>query len=150
MQRLQAWAKRTLLNLIPCYWSTGAKILDISHDYRSTRVKIPFGWRTRNMVGTLFGGSMYAATDPVYMTMFMRILGKRYLVWDKAASIRYKKPARADLFADFTITEEAIQSILADLEKETKVDRTFLVQLADANGVVHAEIEKVLHFRKRE
>jgi hypothetical protein len=150
MKKIQAWTKRTLFNLVPCYWSTGAKILHISHDYRFTRVKIPFGWRTRNMVGTLFGGSMYSATDPVYMTLFMRILGKRYLVWDKAATIRYKKPARGDLFADFTITEEAIQSILADLERESKVDRTFLVQLADAQGVVHAEIEKVLHFRKRE
>jgi hypothetical protein len=29
------------------------------------RVRVPLGWRTRNYVGTIFGGSMYGAVDPL-------------------------------------------------------------------------------------
>jgi hypothetical protein len=35
-------------------------------------------WRTRNYVGTIFGGSMYSAVDPIYMVMLTRRLGKDY------------------------------------------------------------------------
>jgi len=34
-----------------------------------------------NYVGTIFGGSMYAAVDPVYMLMLIMNLGKDYIVW---------------------------------------------------------------------
>ena len=58
------------------------------------RVKIPLNWKTRNGVGTIFGGSLYAAVDPIYMTMLIKLLGPDYLVWDKSAAIRFLKPGR--------------------------------------------------------
>ncbi len=146
------WKSRLLrlrLNFFPCYWFTGAKIVFIRSDFQQVRVKLPLTWRTRNIVGVTFGGSMFAATDPVYMTMFMNILGRNYIVWDKAGSIRYRKPGRADLFAEFLITDEQVDRVRQALESQEKLDLDFKVNLTDAEGVVHAEVEKVVHFRKK-
>jgi acyl-coenzyme A thioesterase PaaI-like protein len=58
-------------NLFPAYCATGARITFISHDFREVRIKLPLSWQTRNYVGTIFGGSMCAAIDPVYMLMLI-------------------------------------------------------------------------------
>lgn len=60
----------------------------IASDWRELHLKLPLTWRTRNYVGTIFGGSMFAALDPVYMVMLIKALGRDYVVWDKAATIR--------------------------------------------------------------
>jgi hypothetical protein len=50
-------------------------------------------WKA-NYVGTHFGGSLFAMTDRFYMLMLMANLGWNYIVWDKAVSIRYRKPRK--------------------------------------------------------
>ena len=47
---------------------------------------------------------MYAGIDPIYMLMLIKNLGKNYIVWDKAAKIRFKRPGKETLFADFLLT----------------------------------------------
>ena len=76
-------------NVFPAYRGTGARVTYISADWREVRVALPLSWRTRNYVGTIFGGSLYGAVDPMYMIMLIRILGPGYTVWDKAATIRF-------------------------------------------------------------
>ena len=91
----ESWATRMIrwgFNLAPVYRGTGAWVTHISADWRDVRIKLPLSLRTRNYVGTIFGGSMYAAVDPFYMIMLIRNLGTGYTVWDKAASIRFRKP----------------------------------------------------------
>ena len=112
-------------------------------------VKLPLNWRTRNYVGTIFGGSLYGAVDPVYMIMLMKVLGRDYVVWDKAASIRFRRPGRTTLFAHFLLTSELVAGIRTELETAEKLDRHFTVELKDAAGEVHAIIEKTVNVRKR-
>src|SRR3977135_244335 len=102
---------RWKFNLFPAYRGTGARITYIAADYREVRVRLPLSWRTRNYVGSIFGGSRYGAVDPVYMIMLIKILGSAYTVWDKAATIRFKKPGRTTLHARFLIEEEEIETI---------------------------------------
>jgi len=113
------------------------------------RIKLPLNWRTRNYVGTIFGGSLYGAVDPVYMIMLIKVLGRDYVVWDKAASIRFRRPGRATLFAHFLLTSEIVNGIRTELETAEKLDRYFTVELKDAAGEVHAIIEKTINVRKR-
>jgi Domain of unknown function (DUF4442) len=136
-------------NLFPAFRGTGAWITYISGDYREVHVKLPLSWRTRNYVGTIFGGSLYGAVDPHYMIMLIKILGPGYVVWDKASTIRFKKPGRGTLYAKFLISEEEIATIRRRLETENSVDRVYRVDLTDADGVVHAEIDKTLYVRKK-
>jgi acyl-coenzyme A thioesterase PaaI-like protein len=139
---------RVKLNFFPAYRGTGARVIYIAEDYREVRVKIPLSWRTRNYVGTIYGGSIYAGIDPIYMLMLMKNLGKDFVVWDKAAKIRFKRPGIETLFADFLLTEEELSEIKTLLETEKSVDRIYAVKLADASGKVHAEIEKTLYIAK--
>lgn len=136
-------------NLFPAFRGTGARITYISGDYREMRVKLPLNWRTRNYVGTIFGGSLYGAVDPHYMIMLIKILGPDYVVWDKAATIRFKKPGRGTLYARFEISEEEIALIRRRLETEHSIDRVYTVELSDADGVVHAEVDKTVYLRRK-
>jgi hypothetical protein len=135
-------------NLFPAYRGTGARVTYMSGDWREVHVKLPLNWRTRNYVGTIFGGSLYGAVDPHYMIMLIKILGPDYIVWDKAATIRFKKPGRGTLYARFVIPEEEIRTIRRLLETEHAIDRVYRADLADQNGVVHAEVEKTIYIRR--
>lgn len=135
--------------MFPAFRGTGARITYISGDYREVHVKLPLSRRTRNYVGTIFGGSLYGAVDPHFMIMLIKILGPDYIVWDKASTIRFKKPGRDTLYANFVIPEEEIAEIRRLLETEHSVDRVYRVDLVDADGVVHAEVDKTLYIRKK-
>ena len=136
-------------NFFPAFRGTGARVTYISGDFREVHVKLPLSWRTRNYVGTIFGGSLYGAVDPHYMIMLIKILGPDYVVWDKAATIRFRKPGRATLFARFVIPEEEIAEIRRRLETEPSIDLVYKVDLTDADGVVHAAVEKTIYVRKK-
>lgn len=136
-------------NFFPAYRGTGARITYIAGDFREIRVRLPLNWRTRNYVGTIFGGSLYAAVDPMYMIMLIKILGSEYVVWDKAATIRFLKPGRSTLHARFLIGEEEVRTIRELLEKAPSVDRVYRVELKDGEGKVHAEVDKTIYVRKR-
>ena len=144
--RLQRWG----FNWFPAYRGTGGRITYIAGDWREIRIRLPLSWRTRNYVGTIFGGSMYGAVDPVYMVMLIQNLGPGYVVWDKSASIRFRRPGRTTLHARFVLDQAELDAIRAALETERAVDRTYRIELADAGGAVHAEIEKVIHVRRKE
>ncbi len=143
--RLTRWR----LNFFPAYRGTGARITFIASDWREVRIKLPLSWRTRNYVGTIFGGSMYGAADPIYMVMLIRILGPDYVVWDKAATVQFKRPGRATLYARFTIDAAETEAIVAELTTCPSTERVYQVDLMDADGVVHATVTKTLHIRRR-
>ena len=147
----ESWASRRMrwgFNLFPAWRGTGARVTYIAADWREVHVSLPLSWRTRNYVGTIFGGSLYGAADPVYMLMLIHALGKDYTVWDKAATVRFRKPGRSTLFARFRLDDEEIATIRRRLETEPSVDRVYTVELSDANGVVHAAVEKTISIRK--
>ncbi|HVR40604.1 MAG TPA: DUF4442 domain-containing protein [Thermoanaerobaculia bacterium] len=148
----ESWHSRTLrwrFNLFPAYRGTGARIAYIASDFREVRVKLPLSWRSRNYVGTIFGGSLYGSIDPIYMIMLIHILGSEYVVWDKSASIRFRKPGRSTLFATFRIDDAEIDAIRAATAGGEPVDRTYPVDLVDRDGVVHASAEKIVYIRRK-
>lgn len=107
-------------------------------------------WWNANYVGTHYGGSLYSMTDPFFMVMLIENLGKDYIVWDKSAAIRFKKPGRGTVFAKFRLTDQQIQEIRQALTVEKKIERVFTVEVKDASGTVIAEVEKLLHIRRKD
>jgi acyl-coenzyme A thioesterase PaaI-like protein len=128
----------------------GIRVARFDEDWRAVDVEIPLRWWNRNYVGTQYGGSLYSMTDPFYMVMLIENLGSGYVVWDKSASIRFRKPGRGKVRAEFRLSEEVIEEIRVAAEKEGKVDRGFSVEVKDESGDVVAEVTKVLHVRKKE
>ncbi len=148
-ESLRTSLERRAFNLWPCYFGTGARITYVASDWREVRVEIPLSYRTRNYVGTIYGGSMYGAVDPIYMIMLIRNLGRGYDVWDKAASIRFKRPGRGTLHARFSLPEAELAAIRSALEGARSVDRAYTVELADPVGRVHAVVEKTIYVGRR-
>ena len=92
---------------------------------------------------------MYSAVDPIYMVMLIRRLGKDYVVWDKAASIQFKKQGRETLHARFVGTDRELAAMRAALETQRSIDRTYWIELKDSSGTVCATVEKLIYIRKR-
>lgn len=145
MESLRTKLQRWGFNFFPAYRGTGGRITYIAGDYREIRVKLPLNWRTRNYVRTIFGGSMYGAVDPIYMIMLIKALGRDYVVWDKSAVIRFKRPGKETLFAKFVVTDEELEAIKNELKDKKSVDRVYLVELKNKDGIVHATVEKTIY-----
>lgn len=143
------------LNWFPAYRASGARLIHVAPDLKRIVVRLPLNRRTQNGAGTLYGGSLYSATDPIFALLMAINLGRDYIVWDKAASIRFRRPGRATLFADFRVGAEEIDAVRRSVAGEGCCDRSFRVEFRDADGVVHAEIEKTVyvagkqHYRAR-
>lgn len=142
--RLTRWG----FNWFPAYRGTGGRVEHISADWREVRIRLPLNWRTRNYVGTIFGGSIYGALDPMYMIMLMKNLGPGYVVWDKAATIRFRRPGRSTLRATFRIGEAELEAIREAVSRDGKCEQHFDIDLVDAGGEVHASCEKVISIRR--
>lgn len=143
--RLLRWK----FNLFPAYRGTGGRITYIAADFSEVRVKLRLSWRTRNYVGTIFGGSLYGAVDPVYMIMLIKLLGRDYVVWDKAAEIRFLKPGRETLYATFKIGQPDVAEIRS-AAAQGPIDRIFTVDLVDRGGTSHAHVIKTLYIRQKD
>jgi len=142
------WLRRWF-NLFPAYRRTGGRITYIAADLREVRVKLPLTWRTRNYVGTLFGGAIYGAVDPIYMVMLIRLLGPEYVVWDRTATIRFRRPGRTTLRATFRVDTAETDAIRAALSAARSIERVYRADLVDDRGKVHAEVEKTLYIARR-
>ena len=92
---------------------------------------------------------MSSAVDPVYMIMLIHLLGPGYVVWDKAATIRFRKPGREALTATFRVTKEEMSAIRAEVERNGRAERTYTVELVNAAGEVHASCEKLLSIKPK-
>jgi acyl-coenzyme A thioesterase PaaI-like protein len=133
-----------------CYRGTGGRLRYIAEDWSEVRLDLPLTWRTRNYVGTIFGGSIYSAVDPMFMLMLIRRLGPDFLVWDKSATIQFKKPGRETLHARFLVGDDELEAVRSALESPRSIDRTYVVDLVDNSGTVCATVEKVIYIRLRE
>ncbi len=140
---------KLLLNVYPPYWGTGIVVKKISPDYKEIIVQMKMRWYNRNYVNTHFGGSLYAMTDPFFMLMLLQILGKEYIVWDKAAHIEFIKPGRGTLTAKFIITEEEIGNILKNTADGQKYLPEFSVDIKDEADETVASVTKILYVRKK-
>ncbi|MFZ0867987.1 MAG: DUF4442 domain-containing protein [Candidatus Sulfotelmatobacter sp.] len=143
-------ALRRWINFWPPFLGMGIRIHRIAPDMRAVDVEMKLHFWNANYVGTHFGGSLFAMTDPFYMLMAMANLGGDYIVWDKAATIRYKKPGRGTVRAQFRLSDSQIDDIREKLKMLPKYDPVFTVEVKDEAGVVIAEVEKVLHIRKKQ
>jgi hypothetical protein len=145
-----SFALRRWVNLWPPFVGTGIRIVRVAPDMKAIDVEMKLRWWNSNYVGTHFGGSLFAMTDAPYMLMLMANLGRDYIVWDKAASIRYRKPGKGTVRAEFRLTDAQFDDIREKLKTLPKYEPTFTVEVRDESGEVVAVVEKLLHVRKKE
>jgi acyl-coenzyme A thioesterase PaaI-like protein len=138
------------LNTYPPFLGAGIRIKRVSDDIGTIEVQMPLHFWNRNYVGTHFGGSLYSMCDPFFMLILIHKLGKDYVVWDKSATIRFKKPGTGTMKAVFHIPPERIEQIRAQADIHGRVEPAFQVQVMDQDGNVVAEIDKLLYVRRKD
>jgi acyl-coenzyme A thioesterase PaaI-like protein len=145
--KLQRFMLRAI-NFWPPFFGAGIRV-KWSPDHKSVDVEMKLRFWNRNYVGTHYGGSLYSMTDPFYMLMLMDNLGPGYIVWDKAASIRFRKPGKGKVRAEFRLSEEQLDDIRSKLATQEKYEPTFLVEVKNEAGEVVAEVQKVIHIKRK-
>src|SRR5271169_931986 len=141
-------ALRRWVNFWPPLLGMGIRVKNIAPDMKAVDVEMKLRWWNANYVGTHFGGSLFAMTDPFYMLMLMANLGRDYIVWDKAASIRYRKPGKGTVRAEFRLSDAQLEDFRDKLKTLPKYEPTFTVEVKDQQGEVVAAVEKLIHVRK--
>jgi len=131
----------------PPFPGAGIRVRQMSEDLREAAVELRLGRLNRNAVGTQFGGSLFAMTDPFYAIMLMRNLGREYLVWDKAASIEYLAPGRGTVRARFELTEARLAGIRAQPASGEKALPEFDTDIVDAKNEVIARVHRTVYVR---
>ena len=149
LYRIKAGTLRRILNFWPPFLFTGIRVDEWTDDWRCARVHLKLRWYSRNFVATQFGGSLFAMTDPFYMIMTLQVLGRDYVVWDKAAEIEFVAPGRDDVYAEFHLDDAVLDEIRAATANGDKYLRWFETEVKTAAGEVIARVRKQIYVRRK-
>ena len=138
------------INFYPPFLGAGIKVKYIAPDYKEVVVSMKLRWYNRNYVGTHFGGSLAAMTDPFYMFMLIHILGSEYIVWDKTSTIDFIAPGRGTVTAHFILKDDQIAEIKSKTADGDPYYPEFSVDIVNELGEVVASVAKKLYVRKKQ
>ena len=144
---MKASTFRLGINLWPPFLFTGIHVTRITPDYRQIEVELRMRPWNRNYVGTHFGGSLFAMTDPFWMLGLLHILGRDYYVWDRAGAIDFLKPGRGIVRTSFRIDDALLDELRAEAASGEKVLRWFSNDVIDESGEVVAQVRKQVYLR---
>ena len=140
---------RWMLNLWPPFFFNAICVQHIADDWRSARVVLRKRWYNRNYVNTQFGGNLFAMNDPFWMLLVMQLLGRDYIVWDKAGSIDFVSPGRGDVFAEFAVDTAVLETIRDATASGDKYLHWFENTVHDSAGRVVAKVRKQVYVRRK-
>lgn len=118
--------------------------------FRGADVKIYKSLFNKNYNGSIFGGTIYAATDPFYALLFDQLLqrqGFKVRVWLKSASIQYLKPGRSALFFTIIITDEMLNDAIEALNTSGKFVKAYPMEIKNRAGEVCATVMNEVYVR---
>jgi acyl-coenzyme A thioesterase PaaI-like protein len=137
-----------LINFWPPHRGAGIRVKHLDLVGGVVEVEMKLRWWNRNYVGTHFGGSLYSMCDPWFILILIEHLGPGFTVWDKSATIRFRKPGRKTVRARFEIAAEEIDRIRDEATRQGKSEPHFVVRVIDVDDQVIAEVEKVVHVKR--
>jgi acyl-coenzyme A thioesterase PaaI-like protein len=140
---------RRLVNIWPPFLFTGIRVQQLDDGWREARVALRLRPWNRNYVGTQFGGSLFAMTDPFWMLLMMNRLGPDYIVWDRSAEIDFVAPGRGDVFAHFVLDDARVATFRAAADAQAKHLEWFEVDVIASDGSVVARVRKQLYVRRK-
>lgn len=141
---------RIVFNILPVYRGTRAKLKFVSSDWQEVHIFLPLSRLTRNIAGSVFGGSIYSSIDPVYMFMLIKTLGEKFVVWDKGAQINFIRPARTSLKTKLFLSNETIEKIKADVLSNKEIIIDLPLEYLDDNNKVCARITKIIYIADKD
>jgi hypothetical protein len=89
-------------------------------------------------------------TDPFFMVMILKNIGKDYIVWDKRSEIEYVSPGKSTVFAEFSLVEAELDEIRREVASQGKYLKWFEVDIKSADGTIVAIVKKQIYIRKKD
>src|SRR5512139_496425 len=139
-----------LMRIYPPFLGAGVRVRTLDRSPLAFESEMRLHWWNRNYLGTHFGGSLYSMTDPFFMLILIDALGRGFEVWDKAATVRFRRPGRGTVRARFEIPAARIDEIRREAEETGRSEPVFLARVENGAGETVAEVEKVVSVRRRE
>lgn len=120
--------------------------------FRGVDVKIHNSIWNRNYNRSIFGGTIYAATDPFYAILFDQLMqrkGYKCRVWLKSATIQYLKPGLTHLYFTIIITDEMIAEAEKALIEDGKFIKAYPMELFNEKGELCATVMNEVYLRNK-
>jgi hypothetical protein len=139
-----------MLNLYPPFVFQAIRVTEVGDDFSVCTVRVGRSLRTRNLHGTTFGGSIYAAADPIYAILLWQIFAKRGVrvqAWLRGAKVRYLHPAASTLTLRFELTQDDIAEAERALRSSGRWSRWFTTEARDRDNDTCAIIETEAYLR---
>lgn len=149
----ESWRTRVLrwkFNWYPAYRRSGARVTYIDESLLEVRIRLPLNRATRNLNGTIYGGAIYSAVDPLHAVMLVTKLGPGYQVWTKEARVQFKRQGRTELTARAALDRAEVEALREEIDRTGKAERDYPIDLTDRDGQVCATCDILIHFRKAE
>lgn len=152
---VKVMSKKTLFkygfNFSPMYRRSTARIIYVSDDLLQVSIKLKISYKNRGFFGTIFGGSMFSAVDPIPLTQLANLLGDDYVVWDKSAEILFKIPAKENLYADFHFSQNELENIKQQLLQENEIEILKTTKLVNKDKTkTYCEVRKKIYIADKE
>lgn len=133
-------------NLSPMYRRSTGRIIHVSEDLLNITIKLPITYKNRNYVNSIFGGSMFSAVDPIPMVQLINLLGTDFVVWDKSAEVFFKRPAKENLYANFTYTLKELDEIRNHVANNNEMEILKTTSLTNQDQtIVYCRVEKTIY-----
>lgn len=140
---------RFLLNLYGPYLGAGVRIEEIRKDWHYMRVSMKLRWYNRNAMGVHFGGSLYSMTDPHLVLMHMQLLGPRYIVWDKEATVEFLRPGTGKVTVEISLSQGGLEEIRREAESGRTSLPKYNLEVKNQKNKVVARVAKTLYIKKK-
>jgi acyl-coenzyme A thioesterase PaaI-like protein len=140
---------KRLLNFYPPFLGAGIKLKEFNKKGTSYLVEMKLRWYNRNVYGTHFGGSLYAMCDPFFVFAAYSFFGDDYVIWDKSASISFKRPGKGTVTALFHIPDDRLEEMKKIVDSEGKKTFHFIAEVKDKGDNIVATVEKEIYIRKK-
>lgn len=145
-ENLLKWAMR----LYPPLFFQRIWVKQFDKGFTGVHVAIFKSFLNTNYNKSIFGGTIFSASDPFYALLFDQLFrrkGFKVRVWLKSADIQYKKPGRTDLHFRISLSEEEIKEAEHSLRTVGKFVKAFPVEILNSKGELCAFVINEVYVR---
>ncbi len=125
-------------------------VKEFDKGFMGVHVKISKSILNINYNSSIFGGTIFSASDPFYALLFDQLLkrrGYKTRVWLKSANIEYLKPGRTNLYFKISLSEEDILEAEHALRTAGKFIKAFPLEIFNSEGELCAKVINEVYIR---
>jgi acyl-coenzyme A thioesterase PaaI-like protein len=146
--RARFLSERRRLELFPPFWLMRIKVLELSEDWRTVRIRLPLTMLARNGGGGMFGGFQAALADPIPALSCLRVF-PGYAVWTRRLVLDFRSEGLTDLELRFRFDHALETNIREELAEKGRSTPEFEFAYYLADGRICTIVHNTVAIRPR-